>query len=76
MKNKVIKYLLALVVLVCATETAVYAAGNTTSLSDLSVGAASVLESGNNTASAPAAETAFPSRRIPGCRPGKHSGIQ
>lgn len=59
MKNKVIKYLLALVVLVCATETAVYAAGNTTSLSDLSVGAASVLESGNNTASAPAAETAL-----------------
>lgn len=59
MKNKVIKYLLALVVLVCATETAVYAAGNTTSLSDLSVGAASVLESGNNTASAPASETAL-----------------
>lgn len=61
MKNKILKYLLALVVVVCATETAVYAAGSTTSLSDLSVGAASVLESGGSTGSvsqtAPAAET-------------------
>lgn len=62
MKSKIIKYLLALVVVVCATETAVYAAGSTTSLSDLSVGAASVLESGGSTGNvsqtAPAAETA------------------
>lgn len=57
MKNKVIKYLLAFAVLVCTTETAVYGAGNTASLSDLSVGAASVLESGDSSASAPAAET-------------------
>lgn len=57
MKNKMVKLMLAAIVMACITGTSVYAGGNV-SLDELSVGAAAVLDGGSKEAKAAVEESA------------------